>query len=805
MSPRARHAAVIAASAVLLALYARGGPAWGLGFVALVPWLRSLDAALSWRGTVLSGLVMTVAFAAATLSWFGVAIGQYTGAGTAVGLVVLLLAAPLLQPQILAFALVRRAVRGRQGVLAGAVAGAAAWVAAEAVFGKLLGDTLAIGLHPSALMRQAADLGGVAGLTLLLLLANEGVAAALPWRAASWRPLAAAALVPVGLAAYGAVVLHLARPADPAGAPLRVGLVQANIVDYERLRREHGAAAVVRQVLDTHFAMSYDAVERQRANAVLWSETVYPTTFGRPKSEAGAELDREILATVEAAGVPFVFGTYDRDEAGEYNAAAFVAPGRGHLGSYRKTRPFPFTEHVPPWLDAPWLRRLLPWTGHWSPGSGARVFPLVLADGREVPVLPLICLDDTDPSLAIDGARLGAQAILTMSNDAWFRHDPLGARLHEAAAAFRSIETRLPQFRVTANGHTALIDASGEPRAVAGVGERTLVVGEVVPRAPPRTLVVAWGDWVGRAAAWGLLAFAMWLGLRAAWRWHTRRFASADAASPPLPARVAVLTPAARVVAGGLRVLARASLLAMLLAAVFGDGSLQAHTMAQVRHFVLYVLVPEAAAWCVLLAYSAQASIESGRLVLLRGARRLDMPLADLVSIVPWRWPVPAGGVTVRAGATSHGLVHPDPVALARALGASPAPSRTWAYAHAVQAVRRGRLDRAVAKFVLFPLLLAIPAFRLHQRIAYGGTFGELQSEGVVAYLATFGLWWAAWAIGVVLCATALRAVIEVGTLGAVMVRPEGAGVARVWMERSGLALLYGGVPVWMGWRLMAG
>ncbi len=175
-----------------------------------------------------------------------------------------------------------------------------------------------------------------------------------------------------------------------------MGLVQSNIVDYERLRREQGADAVVREVLDIHFAMSHDAVERQRADAVLWSETVYPTTFGHPKSEAGAELDREILQIVDAAGVPFVFGTYDRDAAGEYNAAAFVAPGTGLLGFYRKTRVFPLTEYVPAWLDGPTLRRWLPWAGTWQPGSGARVFPLRLADGREIPVLPMICLDDVD-------------------------------------------------------------------------------------------------------------------------------------------------------------------------------------------------------------------------------------------------------------------------------------------------------------------------------------------------------------------------------------------------------------------------
>jgi apolipoprotein N-acyltransferase len=90
---------------------------------------------------------------------------------------------------------------------------------------------------------------------------------------------------------------------------------------------------VVRELLDTHFAMSYDAVERQGADAVLWSETVYPTTFGQPKSEAGADFDREIRTIVDAARVPFVFGTYERDAGGEYNAAAVSSPAAGWWAS----------------------------------------------------------------------------------------------------------------------------------------------------------------------------------------------------------------------------------------------------------------------------------------------------------------------------------------------------------------------------------------------------------------------------------------------------------------------------------------
>jgi apolipoprotein N-acyltransferase len=806
----------ILASAILSCLYARGGAGWLVGFVALVPWLRTLAAERSLAGTLLSAWAMSVAYTAAVFAWFGGAIGDYTQLGAATGVSLLLLAAPLFQPQFLAFALARHVVGRRHGPALRALAAASAWVATEWVVPRLLGDTLGDGLYPSRLLRQSADLFGATGLTFALLLANEGVAAGLARRRAGLRsmarPLALAASIPLLLAGYG--IATLSSTTASGGKPLRVALVQANIVDYERLREERGAAAVVREVLDTHFAMSYDAVERQHADAVLWSETVYPTTFGHPKSEAGAALDREIQSIVDAARVPFVFGTYDIDDAGEYNAAAFVEPGKGLLGFYRKTRLFPLTEAVPAWLEGPTLRRWLPWAGTWKPGTGARVFPLRLADGREIPVLPLICRDDVDAQLAIDGARLGAQAILTMSNDAWFTGHPQGAALHQAVAAFRSIETRLPQFRVTTNGYSAVIDATGAVIAGARMGERTLVIGDLPVRTPPRTLMVAWGDWVGRAAAAFL---ALLMALAALRRWG---LADAGEASPAfdaatLPLAVSVLPLAARVVAGALRASARAGLLWMIAVLLLGDAALQSNTLAQIRLFVELFLVPEAAAWCVLRAFAARASVVDGVLVLASGARRLELPLSDIASVEPWRVPIPGPGLSLRLVSGDHwrhGLALARPDALAHVLApARDASARTKAtstaarYVHAAQALRRGRLDQPLIKFGVLPLLLAIPAFHLHQRIAYGGAFGEYLTFGWQAYLTTFGLWWAAWTVGVVLCAAAVRAAIEAATLAGVLFAPARALDARLALERLGLAALYVGLPAWLLARISAG
>jgi len=794
-------------AALLCGLYARGGPAWVLGFVALVPWLRTLDVETRIGPTLLGAWAMSVAYTAAVFYWFGAALGSYTQIGAGAGLALLLLAAPLFQPQILVFALVRHVARRHHGPVLGATAGAATWVAAEWAWPHVLGDTLGHGLYPAPLLRQAAELGGATGLTVVLLLANEAVAATLARRRDSLRriavPLTLAAAAPLLLASYGLVSLQAEPP--NAAKPLRMGLVQSNITDYERLRREKGAGAVVREVLDTHFAMSYDAVERQHVDTVLWSETVYPTSFGKPKSEAGAELDAEIQAIIDAAGVPFVFGTYDRDAEGEYNAAAFVAPRIGLLGLYRKTRLFPFTETLPGWLDTPAVRAALPGAGNWRPGDGARVSPLRLADGREVPVLPLICLDDTDPGLAIAGARQGAQVILTMSNDSWFTDFEQGAALHLAVAAFRSIETRLPQFRVTTNGFSAVIDARGNVIAATRMGERTLVIGDLPVRDPAPTLMVAWGDWVGRAAAGFLAGLVMLAALR---RWVALPTVPEKTT---LPARLMVLPPAARAVTGLLRLVSRCGALAMGAAWLWGDGTLQTSTLALVRMFTALCLVPELAAWGLLRMCTAQVALTDGLLVLTRGARRLEIALGDVAAVQAWPLPLPTAGASLRLQSGERwplGLAVQDPWALARALGV-PVQEQTlghawWAWIRSRAQTPPGRLARPAFKFLLLPFVLAVIAFQLHQKIAYGSAFGEFYSFGMKAYMAAFALWWAAWVAGVVLCAAAVRVVIEIGSLAAALVRPQEAMVARAWLERLGLIALYVGLPAWLLMRVLA-
>jgi apolipoprotein N-acyltransferase len=495
----------VVATGVAMSLCSRMEMPWfWLGWVMLVPWLFALDRQTTWRGVCAIGLLQCIAFTVGVFAWFAPAIARYASAPTWLAFAVLVATAPLLQPQMVVSAMARHYAR-RLGRPAAAICCASSYVGFEWMYGKLFADTLGHGFYSSPIMRQAADLAGAYGLTVVFILANECARVALDparWRDRRDTAVAALALflsIPVVVASYGSLRLHeLAVDEEPA-VPVKAALVQTGIAEYDRLRREIGTYETVRMVLDAHLALTRDALDEGAVDLVLWAETVYPTTFGKPRSEDGAAFDHEIADFVRSVGVPLVFGSYDNDGVRDYNAAIVLereSDGGVSYDAYRKSRLFLLTERVPWYLDNSFFRGLMPWMGTWKPGAGAAVMSVGLPDGRRVRLAPLICLDAVDPSLAIRAVRDGATTLVVMSNDAWFAGGS-GALLHLVVSAFRSIETRRPQLRVTTTGISAVITPTGEMIGTLGVGERKALVASIVPVAERSTLMLAWGDWLG--------------------------------------------------------------------------------------------------------------------------------------------------------------------------------------------------------------------------------------------------------------------------------------------------------------------
>ena len=506
MRSRLLRYGAIFATAGMFALYARVAMPWALlGWFGLVPWLASLDRERSAAAAARNAVAMSVVFTLGVFAWFGGAVARYTGVSPWISFVCLALAAPFLQPQFVVFALVRHRLAARgAGAPALAAGAASAWVAAEWAFPRLFGDTLGHGLFPFERLRQAADVAGVAGLTFLVLTVNESVLIMLSSIRLHPRRAVAAALAAVALVSlptvYGSERLRRLENEAAGEQALRAILVQANLGNYDALRDDLGSFAAVRRILSTYERMTQEALAAAAFDGgpdlVVWPEGVYPTTFGAPKSDEGRAFDEEISRFAAEANVSLLFGTYEKVEGREFNAAFLLSPrgaGRETHQKYRKTRLFPLTERVPSWLESDRLREALPWLGTWSPGDGAKVLTVSLKNGGSVKIAPLVCRDAVDPQLAADAARAGAQVLVVLSNDGWFS-DTAGARLHLVVSAFRSIETRLPQLRATNTGISAAVTASGEIESSTPADRRAVLAGAAVPGPALASPVLAWGS-----------------------------------------------------------------------------------------------------------------------------------------------------------------------------------------------------------------------------------------------------------------------------------------------------------------------
>lgn len=483
-------------SGLAMGLFALSSWPWiVLGFVGFVPWLAALERVRSPGGALLAGWLMSLAYVIGVGFWIPSVINEWLGTPWVVGLLLTLLFAPLIQPQLVAFALVRHLARGRDvrtaRVLA-PLAAACTYVGVDWLFPKLFHDTLGHWLIGASWLRQGADLVGVLGLTLVLLLANE-CALALGQRL--WRrtrdQAAASPLAPaLGLvllvllpSAYGAVRYQQhAVPGNPV-EPVRFALVQSGFSHFNHIAEVYGHYLTTRTILDTHIAMSREAIAAERPDVLVWPETVYPLSFGTPMSEPAMDFDDRLREVVWRTGLPLVFGARDVREEHWFNAAFLLAPAGARevtVDVYHKTHLFPFVESAPGLLEREFFRKRFSWLGTFTRGAGPRTMTLPLPDGRQLTVAPMICYDALNSRHAIESVRSGAKVLLTLSNDSWFEYGMTPRHvLH--ISAFRSIETRRPQVRAAVTGISSFITPTGEIVARLDTGAVGTLVATVMP------------------------------------------------------------------------------------------------------------------------------------------------------------------------------------------------------------------------------------------------------------------------------------------------------------------------------------
>jgi hypothetical protein len=280
----------------------------------------------------------------------------------------------------------------------------------------------------------------------------------------------------------------------------------------------------------------------------------------------------------------------------------------------------------------------------------------------------------------------------------------------------------------------------------------------------------------------------------------------------PRAPSMSALPPSARVVAAGLRALSRASFPILLLALVRAiDPPLTPGVLA--RALVALALLPELAAWLVVLACAAAGRVENEKLRLTGDLQSLELPTPAIERVIAWRLPLPSPGLSFRLhdgeplglGVALAGAPGPLLSELARAGVAVPGPGDLGvAFAEARAACKQSWWDGPLAKIGLASLLPAAIAFNAHQHIAFGAFLGEYYLMGLGPWLASAARHWATSVLYLVLWAGCFRLLVEAASwLGAAAAPGRAAAVRRI-SERTAALLYYASIPTLLALRFLA-
>ena len=379
-----------------------------------------------------------------------------------------------------------------------ALLAAASWTALEWLRGTLFSgfgwNSLGVALGGNIPLSQIASVTGTSGLNFLCVLSSAIAAITVERlrreiRTGRPRPhfdFFAVVFLIVIVFSHGVRVITAARIHS---LPLRVSGLQGNIPVYDYWDKNKEDSILTRYLRLSREALKGDP------DLIVWPEAATP----RPLL-----LDEITFAQVkqlaEKSRADFLIGSvhYEAEPKGDYNSAILLTEHATSSQIYSKVHLVPFGEFVPFRKSFPliaWIeRKEVPYD--FDPGKGPALLEMV---NRPVKLGPLICFEDTLGDQTRRTAALGAQLLVTLTNDGWFEHSA-GTRQHLANARLRTVETGLPLLRVADTGITCVVDRFGRIiQELHGPGGDPFIEGILkaeidVPKNPAPTFYTLHGD-----------------------------------------------------------------------------------------------------------------------------------------------------------------------------------------------------------------------------------------------------------------------------------------------------------------------
>jgi apolipoprotein N-acyltransferase len=475
---------------------------WPLAWVGLAPLIIALRGATPRRGFLL-GYVFGLVHFVIILYWIAYVTTTYGGmswlAGS--GVTTLLVIYLSIYPGLFGLGLAWSVGRG----IPRWVAAAPLWVALEYLRGILLTGfpwaELGASQYTWVRFIQAADLGGVALLSFVVVLVNGALADA--WCKCSLRSLipGVAALIAVALTlTYGDLRLRQVEALIVRAPKLSVVVAQGNIEQGVKWQEGYQLEAV-----RVYGELSAEAA-KAKPDIIVWPETALPFFFLNEQ-----RFTPTVLAMAKGLGSHVLLGcpAAESREDGDafFNRAYLLSPAGQPVGKYDKVHLVPWGEYVPLQRYMPFLGKAVEAVGNFEAGDKGQCMDMAGRVPARIGVL--ICFESIFADLGREAVRHGATLLAVITNDAWFGTTSAPYQ-HFSMAVLRAVEARRSVVRAANTGVSGFIGPDGRVMAATNLFER-VQMGHEVPLLGTETIYIKFGDvfaWACLAAAGGLVVLA---------------------------------------------------------------------------------------------------------------------------------------------------------------------------------------------------------------------------------------------------------------------------------------------------------
>lgn len=326
--------------------------------------------------------------------------------------------------------------------------------------------TSALYLHPSLL--QSASLFGAWLIALMIITPGAMLAEMITKRRLYKKDIAIYLIAFIFNQSLGFFTIH-SYSNRRSDRTIRAAAVQHSADSWK------GGYETYKNNFETLRDLSLEAMN-DNPDLIVWSETAFVPSVSwhqaYPSSRITSALVDSFVNFGKSLSIPLITGNPEgliNDDTlpaflpdGSWNWKTYntvILFGNGDiLGTYRKQKLVPFTEHFPYEKQFPHLYSLLLANDYkwWEDGEEMTVFEY---DG--IKFSTPICFEDMFGYLSSGFVRNGAELLINLTNDSW--SGSVQAEMqHLQLAALRAIETRRPLLRSTNSGITCLVKENGE-------------------------------------------------------------------------------------------------------------------------------------------------------------------------------------------------------------------------------------------------------------------------------------------------------------------------------------------------------